>query len=51
MVFYVVRTATVFIQWFGKHVSTTEAVFSAYSVPKVYKGQCTSFAGITAEKP
>jgi hypothetical protein len=37
-VFYVVRAVTVAMQWFGKHVSTIEAVF-AWSVLKIYRGQ------------
>jgi hypothetical protein len=35
-VFYGVRAATVAMQWFGKHVSTLEAVFSVGSVQKSY---------------
>jgi hypothetical protein len=33
-VFYGVRTATVAMQWFGKHVSTIEAVFPVESVQR-----------------
>jgi hypothetical protein len=39
------------MQWFGKYVSTIEAVFSAWSVPQLYRGQCKSFVGVIAEKP
>jgi hypothetical protein len=35
-VFYVVRAVTVSMQWFGKHISTIEAVFSAWSVRRLY---------------
>jgi hypothetical protein len=35
-VFYVVRAATIAMQWFGKHVSKIEAVFSAWSVRRLY---------------
>jgi hypothetical protein len=28
------------MQWFGKHVSTTEAVFSVWSVPRLYIDSC-----------
>jgi hypothetical protein len=35
-VFYGVRTATVAMQWFGKHVSTIETAFPACSVPRSY---------------
>jgi hypothetical protein len=30
---------TVAMQWFGKHVSTIEAVFPVWSMLKVYRGQ------------
>jgi hypothetical protein len=35
-VFYEARAATVAMQWFGKHVSTREVVFSVGSVQKSY---------------
>jgi hypothetical protein len=35
-VFCGVHAATVAMQWFSKHVSTTEAVFSVWSVPWLY---------------
>jgi hypothetical protein len=35
-VFYGVRAATVAMQWFGKHVSKMEAVFSAGSLQRSY---------------
>jgi hypothetical protein len=50
-IFYIVRAATIAMQWFGKHVSTIEAVLSAWSMPKIYRGQWRSFAGVIAKKP
>jgi uncharacterized membrane protein len=39
--FYGVRAATIDMQWLGKHVSTTEAVFTAGSVQRSYlKNKC-----------
>jgi hypothetical protein len=45
LVFYEVLTATVAMQWFGKHVSTIEDVFSVESVQRSYlknKNRCGS---------
>jgi hypothetical protein len=36
MVFYGIRAATVAMQWLGKNVSTTETVFSVWSMPRSY---------------
>jgi hypothetical protein len=35
-VFYEIHTATVAIQWFSKHASTINTVFSAWFVPRNY---------------
>jgi hypothetical protein len=35
-IFYVIRTATIAMQWCSKHASTIEAVFSAWFVPRSY---------------
>jgi hypothetical protein len=42
---------TVAMQWFGKHASITETVFSAWSVPKVYKRHGSSLADSSSEVP
>jgi hypothetical protein len=36
LVFYGVRAATFAMQWFGKHISTIETVFSVWSLPRLY---------------
>jgi hypothetical protein len=36
-IFYVVHAATAAMQWFGKHTSRTEMLFSVQSVPRGYK--------------
>jgi hypothetical protein len=35
-VFYAVYAMTVARQWFGKHISTTEAMFSVWSMQQLY---------------
>jgi hypothetical protein len=42
-VLYVVSAATVVMQWFDKHVSTIDAMFSAWSLRRLYND---SYIGI-----